>query len=193
MGVEYEELKEFEKRLQNIANEKKLNAFFEDCIKELALRFLAEAIRLTPVAQSRKVTRKLKDEDGNYIIYKKGAREGKIKTKVYTTHTGGTLRRGWVVNTHSEAEANKRRPSVTDIKGFLKNIKVVNTGNKFTIKLINPVEYAIYVNYGHRTRNGGFVDGRFFLEKAEHYINENKDKFLEKKLNYYIGSALNDS
>lgn len=32
MGVEYEELKEFEKRLQNIANEKKLNAFFEDCI-----------------------------------------------------------------------------------------------------------------------------------------------------------------
>ena len=172
MGVNYEELKEFEKKIQNIANAEKLNDFFEKCIKELALRFLAEAIRLTPVADSKKYRRnkRLRDNEGNYIRYKKGAKKGKIKTKAYTAHTGGTLRRGWVVKTHSEAEANKKPPSVTDIKGFLENINVVKQGNSYVLKLINPVKYAIYVNYGHRTRGGGFVDGRFFLERAENYI-----------------------
>lgn len=37
--------------------------------------------------------------------------------------------------------------------------------------LINNEKYLKYVNDGHRTRNGGFVKGKFFLQKANNLAN----------------------
>lgn len=37
--------------------------------------------------------------------------------------------------------------------------------------LINNEKYLKYVNDGHRTRNGGFVKGKFFLQKAHNLAN----------------------
>ena len=37
--------------------------------------------------------------------------------------------------------------------------------------LINNEKYFKYVNDGHRTRNGGFVKGKFFLQKANNLAN----------------------
>ncbi len=50
-------------------------------------------------------------------------------------------------------------------------ITVTDTGNGVEAELFNNVEYAPYVNYGHRVRNRagatvGFVKGKFMLEKA---------------------------
>ena len=40
-------------------------------------------------------------------------------------------------------------------------------------------EYAPHVEYGHRTRNGGWVDGQFFLKKGvEHQRNIYKNDLL---------------
>lgn len=47
---------------------------------------------------------------------------------------GGTLKRGW---------------------GAVADINVVKEGDIYTVTIINPVEYASYVEFGHRTRNGG--------------------------------------
>lgn len=53
--------------------------------------------------------------------------------------TGGTLRRGWTVG------------------------DVIKTGDSYCIELINPVEYASYVNSGHRTKgHKGWVPRTFF-------------------------------
>lgn len=42
------------------------------------------------------------------------------------------------------------------------------------------VEYAPYVNYGHRTTSGGFVEGRHFLEEV---VNEQEEKYRQAVLN----------
>ncbi|MCL0330609.1 HK97 gp10 family phage protein [Apilactobacillus xinyiensis] len=56
----------------------------------------------------------------------------------------GTLRRGWNKSSMQYA------------------------GNQFSFELFNNVEYASFVENGHRTRNKkGWVEGRFFLKGVE--------------------------
>ena len=56
--------------------------------------------------------------------------------------------------------------------------------------IVNPVEYASYVEYGHRTRGGkGFVRGQFMLEKSRQEVDKIKDKVVEDKLNKFLGGA----
>ena len=75
----------------------------------------------------------------------------------------GTLRRGW--------------------SGNVQNMKVKKTGDLYTIEVINPVEYAEYVEYGHRTKDHkGWVSGKFFLTISEEEIRQSADGILEKKI-----------
>ena len=46
----------------------------------------------------------------------------------------------------------------------------------------NDTEYAEYVNWGHRTVNGGFVKGRFFVQKGQ----EELRKEIPNILNFHI-------
>lgn len=80
---------------------------------------------------------------------------------------GGTLRRGWTI----DGLAKKR-------------------GNAYEVDVINPVEYASYVNFGHRTRGGGFVEGQFFAEKAAGQTTREVQKDLEKLVAREIRGAL---
>lgn len=69
---------------------------------------------------------------------------------------GGTLRRGWTAGKRSSA------------KGYADSLKVQHTGDKYVIEVINPVEYAAYVEYGHRTRSHtNWVNGKFMLSISE--------------------------
>lgn len=76
-----------------------------------------------------------------------------------TGKVGGTLRRSWT------------------IKNISKN------GNTFSIEIMNPTEYASYVNSGHRTKNGGWVEGHFMIENSVDEIEQTVPKKLEQKLN----------
>lgn len=58
-----------------------------------------------------------------------------------TGKTGGTLRRGWT--------AEKNQSAVQ----YAESLVIHRYGNTFVIEIINPVEYASYVEFGHRTRN----------------------------------------
>lgn len=79
---------------------------------------------------------------------------------------GGTLRRGWSAD---------------------KNMTVNKVGNDYVIEIINPVEYASYVEFGHRTRNHkGWVEGHFMLTISEDEIRKSAPKILEKKLETYL-------
>lgn len=83
---------------------------------------------------------------------------------------GGTLRRGWTAS---------------------KDLKVSKVGNDFVIEIINPVEYASYVEYGHRTRNHkGWVEGHFMLTISENEIRNSAPSILEKKLKEYLKGCL---
>lgn len=72
---------------------------------------------------------------------------------------GGTLRRGWTAE------------------------QITKIGNMYQIEIINPVHYASYVEYGHRTRNHkGWVEGRFMLTTSERELQEQAPAIIEKKL-----------
>ena len=53
-----------------------------------------------------------------------------------------------------------------------------------------PVYYASYVEYGHRTPNhDGWVDGQFFLTLSENEVNALAPALLEKRLMEYLKEA----
>jgi hypothetical protein len=81
---------------------------------------------------------------------------------------GGTLRRGWTAE------------------------QITKIGDMYQIEIINPVHYASYVEYGHRTRDHkGWVEGRFMLTISEQELDKQAPAILEKKLEKYLGECFN--
>ena len=88
---------------------------------------------------------------------------------------GGTLRRGWTSGNSSNA------------KNYANSMRVSKVGNDYVIEIINPVEYASYVEFGHRTRDHkGWVEGQFMLTISENEIRNSAPKILENKLNKWL-------
>lgn len=93
--------------------------------------------------------------------------------------TGGTLRRGWTGNKKGGAS-------------YARNLPVQRVGDNYVIDIINPTEYATYVEFGHRTRgHKGWVPGRFMLTESEIELDRVAPGILEKKLVKYLGDYLN--
>lgn len=89
---------------------------------------------------------------------------------------GGTLRRGWT--------AGKNQSAVT----YADSLPIHHFGDTYVIEIINPVEYASYVEFGHRTRNHkGWVNGRFMLTISEQEIQQAAPAIIEKKLIKQMG------
>jgi len=102
--------------------------------------------------------------------------------------TGGTLRRGWTAKTEAEAIAG----GTPDAKTFVNSLNVAKMGDVYQIEIINPVHYASYVEFGHRTRNHkGWVQGRFMLTISENELESQAPKILEKKIIKYLGECFN--
>ena len=65
-------------------------------------------------------------------------------------------------------------------------------GNNYYIEVINPVEYASYVEFGHRTPSGkGWVSGQYFLTLSEHELEKVAPKVLEKRLTELLREVFN--
>lgn len=57
----------------------------------------------------------------------------------------------------------------------------------YMVEIVNPVEYASYVEYGHRTANHkGWVKGLFFVENALGNVKKMSKPLLEKRMNDYL-------
>lgn len=88
---------------------------------------------------------------------------------------GGTLRRGWT---------GEKRASAS---GYADTLAVNHVGDKYVIEIINPVEYASYVEYGHRTANHkGWVPGVFMMTISEQELQAIAPKVLERKIKKYM-------
>lgn len=89
--------------------------------------------------------------------------------------TGGTLRRGWTANQGGNAAS------------YANSLRVTKQGNDYVIEIINPVEYASYVEFGHRTRDHqGWVEGKFFLTISEDEIRRSAPQVLQRKLDKFL-------
>lgn len=140
-SIDASELAALQKRLA-VLNEQQMKLFYVAAAKELAARLLRKVKKRTPVGQ-----------------YPSGS-----------GRTGGTLRRGWTVDT---------------------DVKVI--GDTYEITVFNPVEYAPYVEFGHRTANHkGWVQGRFMLTRSEVELDAQAPGILERKLTKMIAEAFSD-
>lgn len=108
-------------------------------------------------------------------------------SKIYR-QKGGTLRRGWTAK--SQAEATKGGKA--DVKAYAQSLPVFKQGSNYYIEVINPVEYASYVEFGHRTPGGkGWVSGQYFLTLSEHELEKVAPKVLEKRLTELLREVFN--
>lgn len=102
---------------------------------------------------------------------------------------GGTLRRGWTAGKQQDATA------------YAQSLKVNHFGDMYVIEIINPVEYAPYVEFGHRQEPGrfvpaigkrlkqGWVEGKFMLTISEQEIQKDAPRVLENKLKKKLGEC----
>lgn len=88
---------------------------------------------------------------------------------------GGTLRRGWTGEKRSSA------------KRYAESLTVHYFGGTYVIEIVNPVEYASYVEYGHRTADHkGWVQGQFMMTISEQELERIAQQILEKKIMAYF-------
>ena len=158
-------MKKLQKQLNKI-QQGNVEAFIDACAKELAARLLAKVIKRTPVGQY-------------------PASSGK---------KGGTLRRGWTSKTHKEAMSGSWKSDSTAASkaaAYADSLKINHFGNTIVIEIVNPVEYASYIEYGHRTANHkGWVQGRFMLTISEQEIQSMVPKVLETKIKKFLGECM---
>ena len=86
----------------------------------------------------------------------------------------GTLRRGWTIG----------------------EVKAVEGG--YEVEVLNPTEYASYVEFGHRTRlnpegGRGWVKGRFMLQISSDELEAMVPNILERKLKKFLSQVVNGS
>ena len=151
-NCDFSELRKYADKLEKLTDAD-INDLCVKCSKELAARLLALVIPRTIV--------------GDYP-----AGSGKV---------GGTLRRGWTSKTHAEAASGKGKNG-KPIKEYVASLPVRKVGGYYIIQIINPVEYSAYVEFGHRTRSGGWVDGKYMLTISEERLKQIAPRVLEKML-----------
>lgn len=151
-NCDFSELRKYADKLEKLTDAD-IEELCIKCSKELASRLLALVIPRTIV--------------GDYP-----AGSGKV---------GGTLRRGWTSKTHAEAASGKGKNG-KPIKEYVASLPVRKVGGYYIIQIINPVEYASYVEFGHRTRSGGWVNGKYMLTISEERLKQIAPRVLEKML-----------
>ena len=184
--VDFTDLTKFRENIEkSLGDEEQIQQFIESCAKELAARLLAKVVKRTPV--------------GDYsveiqVTAKKDSKKHK-KGDVYTKKTnpsgkvGGTLRRGWT--------GEKQQNAIE----YANSLKVEQRGKTYHIEIVNPVEYAPYVEFGHRQTPGqyvpaigkrlkqGWVEGKFMLTISVDEVQRDAPRIIENKLKKKLGEV----
>lgn len=146
----YESFKKMAKQFDKALAERMVESTITAILKEAAMRGLAKVKKRTPVGSYDghvEFMANLPQKEVNFITkagkqvsFTAKARTRQVKFDAKQRRVGGHLRRSWQVGT------------------------VKKQGNKFLVEIFNNVEYASYVEYGHRTRNSkSWVEGKFML------------------------------
>ena len=174
-------LKELQKNLNKLQDPDK---FVEACARELAARLLRMVVKRTPVGDYSKEIQVVAKRDSKN--HKKG---DTYQKKVNPSgKKGGTLRRGWTDGQRVET--------------YAAYVPIHHFGNTYVIEIVNPIEYASYVEYGHRQEPGryvpaigkklkhGWVRGHFMMTISEQELEKIAPKVLENKIKKYLGGCL---
>lgn len=168
-NVDFRQLQALQKRMQQLERVDARDLCI-DVSYELARRLLAKVKDRTPSGNydTKTVEFNAHLKAKNVHFFTKDGREVSFATRERTKHvkfvandgrTGGTLRRNWDVTT------------------------VKKQGYTYSIEVFNDTEYAIYVEFGHRTANHkGWVPGKFMLTISEKEVQNLAPKVVQRKL-----------
>lgn len=188
-SADFEQFKQLQERLERLERID-LDTFCRDASKELAARLLALVIPRTPVG--------VKPELPEVSASKGGDKPYPNPQEYWEGYVGGTLRRGWTANTQAEAEAGSGSPNAAQAKQYAQSLPIAKAGNSYTVTVINPVEYASYVEFGHRQTPGRYVPalgkqlkesatkGKFFLTESEEKLRTMAPRILQQKLEAFL-------
>ena len=138
-------LKEFADKLDTLAHGSTRDEFFLSCTDELSARLLSKVRKRTPVGPGEFRVATDKEVDKGRRLYgsqagtdKKGKTHYSIEkngksaegVKLIKLRSGGLLRRSWQAT------------------------KAQGGGRRYSAKVFNPIEYASFVEYGHRQHVG---------------------------------------
>lgn len=169
--MDYDQLQKLKNQIMVYGDSAKVDQFLTSCAKELATRLLAKVVKRTPVGDYSTEVEVTAKRDSKK--HKKG--DTYIKRVNLSGKTGGTLRRGWTGGEKMNATV------------YANSLNVVKSGTDYVIEIVNPTEYASYVEFGHRTRNHtGWVEGKFMLTVSEQEIRGSAPNILQKKLEEYL-------
>lgn len=111
-----------------------------------------------------------------------------IKRTPVGERKGGTLRRGWTSKT-AESAANGTGKGA---KAWAQSLKITHNGKDYMIEIVNPVKYASYVEYGHRTADHkGWVPGRFMMTVSAQELEQKAPQIIERKLLKFMEDIFN--
>ena len=176
--VDLKGLKEFQDQLEK--QQKEADAFLEGCARELAARLLRMVVMRTPVGDySHEVEVVAKRDSKNH-------KKGEVYTKRVNSggKMGGTLRRGWITQREGSGSEGLKTNGASQ---FADSLKVHRFSDTYVIEIMNPVEYASYVEYGHRTPSGkGWVRGQFMMTISEQELQTMAPQILERKIKKFL-------
>lgn len=101
--------------------------------------------------------------------------DAETKSGYWSGYQGGTLRKNWKAN------------------------PMTSQGGEYSVEVFNPIEYASYVEYGHRQSVGRFVpalgkrlvspwvEGRHMLTSSETELNAIAPSIIERNFKEYLG------
>lgn len=178
--------KEIEKLLADIRGLKSAAPeFIRQCTNELGQRLLKKVIHRTKPGKKPefkgKKTVKIKGKNGKTktFLTKEKADYDMRDNKYWSGYTGGHLKKSWRIS------------------------KAQGTGCNYTITVENPVEYASYVEHGHRQTPGRFIPalgkkavvswvrGRHMLSDSVNELEDSKYKIIKSKLNVFLKERMN--
>lgn len=185
-NCKFDQLKEYAERLEKLTDAD-IEELCIKCSKELAARLLALVIPRTPVGDYSILKVRTARKDTKY--HKKGE-QYTVRVKSKSGKVGGTLRRGWTSKTHDEAASGTGKNG-KPAKDYAASLPVRKVGDYYEIEIINPVEYASYVEFGHRTKSGGWVEGRYMLTISEEQLKQISPVVLQRMINKKLHEVLN--
>lgn len=167
---DFKEVRQLQKQIAQL--DKDRDKFCEDCARYLAARLLAKVIKRTPVGEY--------DKPVNFTT--KGGKQ--VSFTPSSGKKGGALRRGW---TTQKSGSGSEGLNTRGAAQYVDTLKVNHFGDTYVVEIINPVEYASYVEYGHRTANHkGWVPGKFMLTISERELEAQAPKMIEKRISDYL-------
>ena len=192
-GIDFRELEQFRDTIKQIG-EQDAKELCKECSQQLAGRLLAKVVKRTPVGvkpeKPENFTVKLKGKHGRKRTLLTA--EGANWAAHWQGYVGGTLRRGWT--------AGKK---VSNFSDYAKTMPINVMSNNYRIEIINQVEYALYVEYGHRQTPGRYVpalgkrltsswvQGQFMMTKSVAEVDSIAQKVVDKKVKKFLEEKLN--